>query len=380
MIVIADPCTAQNLPAGTPVLFIEPSGVATEAVALPSAEAGDLAYIIHTSGSTGRPLGVEIERGALANFLAAMRAELRLSPDDALLAITPYSFDIAALELLLPLTVGAHVVIADETCAGDGGLLSARIERGDVTVMQATPATWQMLLDAGWEGSDRLTALCGGEALPATLAAKILPRVATLRNLYGPTETTIWSTAARIADADGSVSIGRPIANTSCLVVDELLRPVGPGVAGELLIGGAGLARGYHNDPNRTAERFVPDPLDPSGRRKMFRTGDFVRARPDGALRFLGRRDQQVKVRGFRIELGEIETTLRSHSSVRNAAVIDVGQALDSRRLAAFVETELPIEADELATYLRDRLPYRSEERRVGKEWGCQVERGIVKK
>ena len=207
--------------------------------------------------------------------------------------------------------------------------------------MQATPATWQMLLDAGWKGSDRLTALCGGEALPAMLAAKLLPRVGSLWNLYGPTETTIWSTAARVDDAD--VSIGRPIANTSCLVVDEMLRPVGPGVAGELLIGGAGLARGYHNDPARTAERFIPDPLDPQRRRKVFRTGDFVRAGPDGALRFLGRRDQQVKVRGFRIELGEIETTLRSHPSVRNAAIIDIGDALDSRRLAAFVETELPI-------------------------------------
>jgi amino acid adenylation domain-containing protein len=355
-VVIADPRTAKNLPGDTPLLFIEPSDVAPEAVALALAEADDLAYIIHTSGSTGRPLGVEIERGALANFLAAMRAELRLSPDDSLLAVTPYSFDIAALELLLPLTIGARVVIADEACARDGGLLSARIERGDVTVMQATPATWQMLLDGGWKGSDRLTALCGGEALPSTLAAEILPRVATLWNLYGPTETTIWSTAARIDDAD--ISIGRPIANTSCLVVDEMLRPVGPGVAGELLIGGAGLARGYHNDAKRTAGRFIPDPLDPEGRRRMFRTGDFVRAGPDGALRFLGRRDQQVKVRGFRIELGEIETTLRSHPLVRNAAIIDIGDALDSRRLAAFVETELPIPADGLATYLRDRLPY----------------------
>jgi amino acid adenylation domain-containing protein len=357
-IVIADPRTAANLPSDAPLLFIDPSDVAPEAVALATAKADDLAYIIHTSGSTGRPLGVEIERGALANFLAAMQAELRLSPDDALLAVTPYSFDIAALELLLPLTVGARVVIADEACARDGGLLSVRIERGDVTVMQATPATWQMLVDVGWKGSNRLTALCGGEVLPAALAAKILPRVASLWNLYGPTETTIWSMATRIDDADGAVSIGRPIANTSCLVVDEMLKPVGRGIVGELLIGGAGLARGYHNDPAHTAERFIPDPLDPEGRRKLFRTGDFVRAGLDGALRFLGRRDQQVKVRGFRIELGEVEATLRSHPSVRNAAVIDIGDDLESRRLAAFLETDLPIQADRLATYLRDRLPY----------------------
>jgi non-ribosomal peptide synthetase component F len=194
-VVIADPRTAQNLPGDTPLLFIEASDVAPQPGAFAPAEADDLAYIIHTSGSTGRPLGVEIERGALANFLAAMRSELRLSPDDALLAVTPYSFDIAALELLLPLTIGARVVIADEVCSRDGRLLSARIERGDVTMMQATPATWQMLLDVGWKGSDHLTALCGGEALPAPLAAKILPRVAALWNLYGPTETTIWSTA-----------------------------------------------------------------------------------------------------------------------------------------------------------------------------------------
>ena len=180
--------------------------------------------------------------------------------------------------------------------------------------MQATPATWQMLLDAGWKGSDRLTALCGGEALPATLAAKILPRVGSLWNLYGPTETTIWSTAARIDDAD--VSIGRPIANTSCLVVDEMLRPVGPGVAGELLIGAPGSRAAITTIRTRTAERFIPDPLDPQRRRKVFRTGDFVRAGPDGALRFLGRRDQQVKVRGFRIELGEIEARLGAHPSV----------------------------------------------------------------
>jgi amino acid adenylation domain-containing protein len=357
-VVIADPRTAESLPSDTPLLFIASSDVTPEAIALPPAEAGDLAYIIHTSGSTGRPVGVEIERGALANFLAAMQAELRLSPDDALLAVTPYSFDIAALELLLPLTIGARVLIADEGCPRDGGLLSARLERGDVTVMQATPATWQMLVDVGWKGSNRLTALCGGEPLPATLAAKILPRVASLWNLYGPTETTIWSTAGRIEDADGGTSIGRPIANTSCLVVDEMLRPVGPGVAGELLVGGAGLARGYHNDPARTAERFIPDPLDPQGQRKVFRTGDFVRAGPHGTLRFLGRRDQQVKVRGFRIELGEIEATLCSHPAVRNAAVIDIGDTLDSRRLAAFVETDRSIQAEELAAYVRERLPY----------------------
>jgi predicted amino acid dehydrogenase len=224
--------------------------------------------------------------------------------------------------------------------------------------MQATPATWQMLVDAGWKGSDRLTALCGGEALPAALAAKILPHVASLWNLYGPTETTIWSLAARVDNADAAIPIGRPIANTSCLVVDEMLRPVGPGIAGELLIGGAGLARGYHNDPSSTAARFIPDPLDPESGRKVFRTGDLVHAGSDGSLQFLGRRDQQVKVRGFRIELGEVEATLRSHASVHDAAVLAVGEDLHSRRLAAFVERDLPWDGDGLAAHLRERLPH----------------------
>jgi amino acid adenylation domain-containing protein len=357
-VVIVDRQTAAGLPGSTPFLFIDAADGALGAFAAAAATPDDLAYIIHTSGSTGRPLGVEIERGALANFFAAMQAELQLSPDDALLAVTPYSFDIAALELLLPLTVGARVVIADEACTRDGRLLSARIDRDDVTIMQATPATWQMLVDAGWKGSNRLTVLCGGETLPTALAAKIRPRVASLWNLYGPTETTIWSMAARIDDVDGAVPIGRPIANTSCLIVDEMLRPVGPGIAGELLIGGAGLARGYHNDSARTAERFIPDPLDPETRRRVFRTGDFVRAGSDRTLQFLGRRDQQVKVRGFRIELGEVEATLRSHASVRDAAVLATGDDLHNRRLVAFVERDLKMDADGLAAHLRDRLPH----------------------
>jgi amino acid adenylation domain-containing protein len=357
-VVIADRQTAARLPSSAPFLFIDAADGAPGAFAAGAVVPDDLAYIIHTSGSTGRPLGVEIERGALANFLAAMQAELRLSPDGALLAVTPYSFDIAALELLLPLTIGARVVIADEVCAHDGRLLSSRIDRGDITIMQATPATWQMLVDAGWMGSNRLIALCGGEALPAALAVKVRPRVASLWNLYGPTETTIWSMAARIDEVAEMIPIGRPIANTSCLIVDEMLRPVGPGIAGELLIGGAGLARGYHNDSLRTAERFIPDPLDPESGRRVFRTGDFVRAGSDGTLQFLGRRDQQVKIRGFRIELGEVEATLRSHASVRDAAVLATGDDLHNRRLVAFVERDSKVDAEGLTGYLRNRLPY----------------------
>jgi amino acid adenylation domain-containing protein len=357
-IVIVDRWTAEFIPDGTPLLFTdEPDRRAGGAAPCP-AEAHDLAYIIHTSGSTGRPTGVEIEREGLANFLAAMRTALPVSSGDSLLAVTPYSFDIAALELLLPLTIGARLVIANEHVARDGWKLRERIEDGDITVMQATPATWQMLIDAGWARSRQLTALCGGEALTPALAAGILARVEALWNLYGPTETTIWSTIAQVTDGNAAVPIGRPIANTVCLVVDESLEPVRSGATGELLIGGAGLARGYRNDPERTAHRFIPDPVGNDGRSRVFRTGDYARVRPDGALEFVGRRDQQVKVRGFRIELPEIEATLRTHPSVRDAVVLLLGHELLDRRLFAFaISDPEAIDADDLVAHLRDRLP-----------------------
>jgi amino acid adenylation domain-containing protein len=354
-VVIVDRHTMSRLPAGAPVLFNDAGDDAPERPVPSRAADGDLAYIIHTSGSTGRPIGVEIERGALANLLAAMRAELPLSPHDTLLAVTPYSFDIAALELLLPLTIGARLVVADETMTRDGAMLSERLAHGDITILQATPATWEMLIESGWHGNNGLQALCGGEALSSALAARILARVKSLWNLYGPTEATIWSTLAPITNVDGAIPIGHPIANTVCLVVDGSLKPVGAGIVGELLIGGAGLARGYHNDPVRTAERFVADPLVSAHR--WFRTGDLVRAQSDGTLQFLGRRDQQVKIRGFRIELGEIEAVLRKHACVRNAVVLAVGDDLLNRRLTAFVETSMPIEIHELEAHLRDLLP-----------------------
>ena len=345
-VVIVDRQTAARFPGGAPLLFIEVSDDAPEGFAPVPAAADDLAYIIHTSGSTGRPVGVEIERGALANLLAAMRAELPLSAGDTLLAVTPYSFDIAALELLLPLTIGARIVIADEACARDGRLLSARIDRGDVTVMQATPATWQMLVDAGWKGNGRLTALCGGEALPPALAAEILARTASLWNLYGPTETTVWSTFARITNADGAVPIGRPIANTSCLVVDEMLEPVGPGIAGELLIGGAGLARGYHNDPARTAERFISDPLDPRGRPQGVPHRRF-RARAARTALCSSSAAATSRSRSAASASSSVRSRRRcvSHPSVRGACVLAIGDDLLDRRLAAFVVADLQTEA-----------------------------------
>jgi len=304
-----------------------------------------LAYILFTSGSTGRPKGVQIPQRALVNFLLSMAREPGLTADDVLLAVTTLSFDIAGLELLLPLIVGARVEIATREEASDAELLKQRL--AGATVMQATPATWRMLLDAGWEGG-AIKALCGGEALPSDLAAKLLPRVGSLWNMYGPTETTVWSAARRVAhEEEGtSIAVGGAIANTSLYVLDRRLEPVPVGVPGELCIGGEGLARGYLDAPDLTAERFVPDPFAEG---RMYRTGDLVRWLPDGRIEFLGRIDFQVKVRGFRIELGEIEAALAAHPSVRQAVA-----GLRGDRLVAWVVADA--EAD-LREHLKGRLP-----------------------
>ncbi|MFL6198800.1 MAG: amino acid adenylation domain-containing protein, partial [Thermoanaerobaculia bacterium] len=305
----------------------------------------NLAYILFTSGSTGRPKGVQIPQRALVNFLLSMAREPGLTADDVLLAVTTLSFDIAGLELLLPLIVGARVEIATREEASDAELLKKRL--AGATVMQATPATWRMLLDAGWEGGD-IKALCGGEALPSDLAAKLLPRVGSLWNLYGPTETTVWSAARRVAQGEEgtSIAVGGAIANTSLYVLDRRLEPVPVGVPGELCIGGEGLARGYLDAPDLTAERFVPDPFAEG---RMYRTGDLVRWLPDGRIEFLGRIDFQVKVRGFRIELGEIEAALSAHPSVRQAVA-----GLRDGRLVAWIVSDG--EAG-LREHLKGRLP-----------------------
>jgi amino acid adenylation domain-containing protein len=359
-LIIADEKSAASVRAfaDCPVITVEtlmrfaPSGVP-----LPRRK-GDLAYVLHTSGSTGKPVGVEVLRDGLSNFLAAMAGELTLTSTDTLLAVTTIAFDIAELELLLPLTLGGRVVVADEDLLRDPRRLAARLDEGDITAMQATPATWQTLLDAGWNGAREFKAMVGGERLPRALADAVAARVETLWNLYGPTETTIWSTCAQLSADAGSVPIGRPIANTVCYIVDENLECVPEGVPGELLIGGRGVARGYLNDPERTAARFVADPLNPNGG-SCFRTGDFVRRGHDGALIYLGRRDQQVKIRGFRVELGEIEARLGSHPAVRAAAAVVHGSDLTDARIAAYVVLEqgASAEAQALVAHLKDALP-----------------------
>ncbi|WSI60231.1 amino acid adenylation domain-containing protein [Streptomyces platensis] len=278
--------------------------------------AHDPAYVIYTSGSTGRPKGVQVPHRALANLLLSMAEEPGLLAGDHLLALTTVCFDIAALELFLPLITGGRVEIVPTEVARDGILLRRLIESSPATVVQATPATWKMLLAAGWAGRPELKVLCGGEALDQDTAEQLLVRAGQVWNMFGPTETTIWSAVCRLAPGE-RVTIGHPIANTQLHVLDTRGRPVPTGVPGELYIGGAGLALGYLGRPDLTAERFVLMDGD-----RRYRTGDLVRTLPDGRIEYLSRLDAQVKVRGFRIEPAEIEAVLRAQSGVREAVVV----------------------------------------------------------
>jgi amino acid adenylation domain-containing protein len=316
---------------------------------------GHLAYAIYTSGSTGNPKGVAICHRAVINFLNSMRVAPGMGPHDTMLSVTTVSFDIFGLEIWLPLTIGARVVIASEEAARDARKLAALMRQS--TVMQATPYTWRLLLESGWQGNANLKILCGGEAWPEELAAQLLPKCASLWNMYGPTETTIWS-AVYAVEKDRPVLIGHPIANTQFYVVDSHLQPVPIGVPGELLIGGAGLASGYLNLPQLTAEKFIADPFTPNAGSRLYRTGDLVRYLADGSLEFLGRIDQQVKIRGFRIELEEIESVLRTHACVREAAVITREQDGEAQLVAYIVPCGLhtPTVA-ELRAHARQQLP-----------------------
>ncbi len=295
-----------------------------------SAAGSDLAYVLYTSGSTGKPKGVEISHDALANFLLSMRRTPGICRDDVLLAVTTFAFDIAALELFLPLSTGAAVIVATRETVRDGKRLASEIERHGVTLMQATPASWRLLIDSGWSGAQRLKALCGGEAWTAQLAEQLLPRVDSLWNMYGPTETTVWSTVHRVGPADNPIPIGSPIDNTELYILDSNMHPVPRGAAGELHIGGAGLARGYRNLPELTCARFVTNPF--AAGERLYKTGDLCRESADGSIHFLGRLDEQIKLHGHRIEPGEIETALMRHPTVSQAAVV-----LGDKRLIAWL-------------------------------------------
>lgn len=297
----------------------------------------DLAYVIYTSGSTGRPKGVQIEHSSFVNLLESMREKPGITSGDILVAVTTISFDIAGLELFLPLISGARVVLASRETASDGNALMSLLDGSNATLMQATPATWRLLLEAEWQGSESFKILCGGEALPRDLANELVTRCGGLWNMYGPTETTIWSSVSEITSEDGPVFIGQPIANTQFYILDRNLQPLPVGVAGELHIGGEGLARGYFNQPELTTEKFIPDMFSTRPEARLYKTGDLVRRSEDGNIEFLGRIDHQVKVRGYRIELGEIETALCDHPSVQMAVVSAREDSPGDKRLVAYV-------------------------------------------
>ncbi len=317
----------------------------------------NLAYIIYTSGSTGQPKGVQIPHRALVNFLKAMQKQFQLGVSDTLLSVTTFCFDIAGLELYLPILTGAKVVIVSQDIAADGLRLHEALINTKTTMMQATPATWHLLINSGWQGNNALTILCGGEALAAELASELVFRAKSVWNMYGPTETTIWSTMTEVKA--GKITIGTPIANTQVYILDEQLQPVAAGIPGEILIGGLGVARGYLNRLELTAAKFIPDMFRRKDGGFLYKTGDLARFLPNGQIECLGRIDFQVKVRGYRIELGEIEAAVAKHPKVlQNITIVDQNQACN-KRLVSYIITNngetIPIK--ELRDFLKNILP-----------------------
>ncbi|ASB94739.1 non-ribosomal peptide synthetase DhbF [Bacillus subtilis] len=315
------------------------------------------AYIIYTSGSTGRPKGVVVTQKSLSNFLLSMQEAFSLGEEDRLLAVTTVAFDISALELYLPLISGAQIVIAKKETIREPQALAQMIENFDINIMQATPTLWHALVTSEPEKLRGLRVLVGGEALPSGLLQALQDLHCSVTNLYGPTETTIWSAAAFLEEGlKGVPPIGKPIWNTQVYVLDNGLQPVPPGVVGELYIAGTGLARGYFHRPDLTAERFVADPYGPPGTR-MYRTGDQARWRADGSLDYIGRADHQIKIRGFRIELGEIDAVLANHPHIEQAAVVVREDQPGDKRLAAYVVADAAIDTAELRRYMGASLP-----------------------
>ncbi|MCY7765553.1 non-ribosomal peptide synthetase [Bacillus inaquosorum] len=317
----------------------------------------NLAYVIYTSGSTGKPKGVMIPHKALTNFLVSMGETPGLSPEDKMLAVTTYCFDIAALELYLPLIKGAHCHICQTEHTKDVEKLKRDIQTIKPTVMQATPATWKMLFYAGWENEERVKILCGGEALPETLKRYFLHTGSEAWNMFGPTETTIWSAVQRINEECSHATIGKPIANTQMYITDSQLVPVPAGVPGELCIAGDGVAKGYYKKQELTNSRFIDSPFEPGT--KLYRTGDMARWLPGGRIEYIGRIDNQVKIRGFRIELGDIESRLSEHPGIQDCVVV-AAEENGMDKLAAYYTTKdanASLAARELRHYVKDVLP-----------------------
>ncbi|MEO6964369.1 MAG: amino acid adenylation domain-containing protein, partial [Acidobacteriaceae bacterium] len=289
-------------------------------VALPNISGDARAYVIFTSGSTGRPKGVEVCHGSVVNLLKDNARRMEMKPEDRWLAVTTLSFDIAVLEMLLPLVSGGTVVIAHRDDVTDGAQLAELVQATRATALQATPVTWRMLLEQGFQPAPGFKMMCGGEAWTPAMADQLLAHGGRLWNMYGPTETTVWSSITEVEQGMTRMTIGPPIANTQFYVMDARLQLVPPGVSGELFIAGDGVARGYFNRTELTAEKFLANPFRPGER--MYRTGDEVRQLPDGRIEFLGRLDNQIKLRGYRIELGEVETGIRALPGVRDAVAV----------------------------------------------------------
>ncbi|CAI2539081.1 Polyketide synthase PksJ [Serratia ficaria] len=312
-----------------------------------------LAYMIYTSGSTGQPKGVAVPHSCLTNLILHYADSLAVSESDRLLGVTPFSFDISILEIFLPLVRGGELrLLGREQSRNAEELLR---ETAQVTLMQATPATWHLLTEAGWEGNPRLKALCGGEALTLTLAQALAARTREAWNCYGPTETTIWSAAWRIDPARGSVTIGDAIANTQLYVLDDNMQPVAKGIPGELYIGGSGVAAGYVNAPELTAQRFVPSPFAGGGR--LYRTGDRVRRGHDGLIEYIERIDFQLKINGYRVEVSEIEAVLDQHAKVNRSTVVPVTQGGDTRLVCFYIAAGEEAGEWELYDFLKGSLP-----------------------
>ncbi len=316
----------------------------------------NIAYIIYTSGSTGKPKGVRIPHRAVVNFLKSMVKKPGICASDVVMAVTTLSFDISVLEILLPLTTGACCVVVENETIQDGGKLIALIEEVKPTIMQGTPSLWRLLIASGWKGHSRLKALCGGEPLPYDLIRELLPKVNELWNMYGPTETTVWATCFQILNTQDPVFIGYPITNMKTYILDNTMQPLPVGVAGELFIGGTGLAEGYHNRPDLTAERFIKNPFSDG---RIYRTGDLARYRNTGAIEFMGRIDSQVKIRGFRIEIGEIEQVTLNHQEVRQCAAICKEVSPGDMRLLLFftLKSVGSITVSDLRKHLKSFLP-----------------------
>jgi len=322
----------------------------------------NLAYVIYTSGSTGTPKGVETTHANVVHLLRGTDADVPLAETDVMLAVTTVAFDQSVLQLFAPLTHGGSVVVADAETASNGRRLAELIDRTDANIMKATPAVWRILVHAGWEGKADLRAFSGGEALPPDLARRLATLCAEAWNHYGPTETTGHTTSWRISEEDAPVRIGTPLPDARVFVLNENLQPLPPGIVGELFVGGPGVARGYRNRPELTAERFVPDPFSDDPDARLYRTGDLGRRDEDGTFEYVGRTDAQVKVRGFRIELGEIEAVLRSHPAVADAAArVWDGGTIDARLVGYVVlgggADAPPPTGSELRAFLRDRVP-----------------------